>query len=374
MLSMREHAIVHRRDRDSPPTRKVDPWAAPEAAGIVLETGLAGPGHLGGSVPARILSLQRAVGNAAVSEWLARAPGRDAAPDGHAHRDGPSAPRAGWLGDDEEDEQGAGEPAAGTSDGGVEQWLGDAASDAADAVASGVDAIADTASDIATDVASGAGAVADTVWDIGSDVASDIESAIESTVGDVGDLATDALGSASGGDTGAEETTTGAGGGTSSTTFGPPTNSTYSVSGSLLEAANTIAARPEAGLTTSTPALDTDTANDKVTAARVTIAEAVELPEWTDKAKGNAQQQAEWDRFAVAIGAHEAGHVQRDRASWAKAHTRLVGKSAADANSAFDKISAAADATNAQYDTTTANGKNEGTTINPHLGTVTKVP
>jgi hypothetical protein len=241
-------------------------------------------------------------------------------------------------------------------------------------VASGADAVADTASDIATDVASGASAVVDTVSSAASEVADDVESAIEATVGGVSALATDAAGATAGGDTGAEETNTGAAGGTSSTTFGPPTNSTYSVSGTLLEAADTIAARPEAGLTTSTPALDTDTANDKVSAARVTIAEAVELPVWTDKAKGNPQQQAEWDRFAGAIGAHEAGHVQRDRASWANAHSRLVGKSAADANAAFDQISTGADATNAKYDTDTDHGKNQGTTINPHLGTVTKVP
>lgn len=325
-------------------------------------------------MPARILSMQQAVGNAAVSEWLSRAPGRDAGQGGHAHRDGPSAPRAGWVGDEEEDDGGAAGAAAEPSDGGVGQWLGDVASGAADAVASGADAVANTVSDVAADVASGAGAVADTASDAASEVAGEVESAIESTVGGVGDLAADALGATPGSDTAAEQTNTGAAGGTSSTTFGPPTNSTYSVSGTLLEAADAIAARPEAGLTTSTPALDTDTANDKVTAARVTIAEAVELPVWTDKAKGNPQQQAEWDRFAVAIGAHEAGHVQRDRASWTSAHARLVGKPVADANTAFDKISAAADATNAQYDTTTANGKNQGTTINPHLGTVTKVP
>ncbi len=253
---MRRHATEHPRDRESPRGRVVDVSAAREPARVDPNLEPAARASAAGLMPARILSIQRAAGNATVAEMLAgaREPGGVARP-GHARSAEASVQQTG-------------------------------------------------------------------------------ETATDSTLG----TTTEVLGTNTTDDQGANLAGTGVTtSGTSSTTFGPPTSSTYSVSGSLLEAANAIAARTEAGLTTSTPSLDTDTLNDKVTAARVTIAEDVQLPVWTDRATANTQQQAEWDRFQAAIAAHEAGHVQRDRASWANAHAKLVGKSSADASTAFER-------------------------------------
>ncbi|MBF6606471.1 MAG: DUF4157 domain-containing protein [Chloroflexi bacterium] len=164
------------------------------------------------------------------------------------------------------------------------------------------------------------------------------------------------------------------GSGTSSTTFGPPTSSTYTVSGTLLEAANAMAARTEAGKTASIPSRDTDTIDDTVTAARVVVTEDVELPSWADRGGANAAQQAEWDRFSAALSTHEDGHVAIDRRAWAAAHTKLVGKSKTAADTAYTAISTSADQANDAYDVANGRGLKQGTNINPNLGTITKVP
>jgi hypothetical protein len=170
-----------------------------------------------------------------------------------------------------------------------------------------------------------------------------------------------------GGPDDATQLTGGSGGGAGSTKVGPPTNSTYAVSGTLLDAANTISARTEAGSETSTPSLDTVTDGDRIVSATVTVAQAVELPTWTDRSSGTPTQQAEWDRFAAAIATHEQGHVAKDVAAWAGAHTKIAGKSAKDGKDMFDAISTASDKANDDYDTTTQHGLKQGTGINPNV-------
>ncbi len=160
---------------------------------------------------------------------------------------------------------------------------------------------------------------------------------------------------------------TGAGAGASSTTVGPPTRSTYSVSGSLQDAADTVAGRTEAGSETSTPSMDTVTDNGRILSVKVTVAQAIELPSWADRASGTAAQQAEWDRFSGALSKHEDGHVQKDVKAWTGAHTKIAGKLEDAGNAAFDKISNAADQANADYDTATDHGRNQGTIIDPNV-------
>ena len=182
------------------------------------------------------------------------------------------------------------------------------------------------------------------------------------------------------GDTGATELGAGVpAAGSSWTKVGPPTNTTYSVSGTLREVANAVGARPEAGSVTATVSAKTDTpppeeGTDKVLAARVTVAQVMELPTWTDKSKATKNQQAEWDRFHAAITTHENGHVSTDKTSFAGAHTKMVGKPQADADAALDTVEAQATTDNKTYDTTTNSGLNQGTGINPNIDEVTKVP
>jgi hypothetical protein len=173
-----------------------------------------------------------------------------------------------------------------------------------------------------------------------------------------------------GGDADAGDLTTlatGGGAGAGSTSIGPPTRSTYAVSGSLADAADTIASRTEAGSETSTPSMDTDTDGGRIVAARVTVAQAIELPSWTDRSSGTPAQQKEWDRFMGALSAHEDGHVAKDVATWTGAHKKIAGKSEKDGNDTFDAISAAADTANADYDTATQHGLTQGTTIDPNV-------
>ena len=167
--------------------------------------------------------------------------------------------------------------------------------------------------------------------------------------------------------------------GPSWTHVGPPTNATYSVSGTLRDVANTISARTEAGSVTTTPSSDTETwtpdgGDETILAARVTIAQVVELPTWSDKSSATANQQAEWDRFHTAITTHEAGHVSIDKTSFAGAHSKMVGKTPGDGDKALDAVAAKATTDNDTYDNTTKHGLTQGTGINPNIDEVTKVP
>jgi hypothetical protein len=167
--------------------------------------------------------------------------------------------------------------------------------------------------------------------------------------------------------------------GPSWTKVGPPTNASYSVSGTLREVANAVAARPEAGSVTATPSSDTETwtppeGTEQVRAARVTVEQVLELPSWTDRTKATKNQQAEWDRFHRAISTHEAGHVSTDTTSFAGAHAAMVGKTPTLADAALDAVTAKAKTDNDAYDTANDHGRKQGTGINPNIDEVTKVP
>jgi len=158
---------------------------------------------------------------------------------------------------------------------------------------------------------------------------------------------------------------------TSFTKVGPPTNTSYTVSGTLRQAAEAVGARPEAGATTTTP--DMNTGDTWPSQVQVTVAQVVELPEWDGKAAATQNQRNEWDRFKAAITAHENGHVAVDRTSFANAHVKIrAKKTKADANAEFDRIVAQADTDNKTYDGD-AHGR-PATNINPNIDEVTKIP
>ena len=167
--------------------------------------------------------------------------------------------------------------------------------------------------------------------------------------------------------------------GPSWTHVGPPADSPYDVSGSLRTVANAVAARPEAGSVTATPSKDTETwapagGVEKVTAARVTVAQVMELPNWTDKSGATKNQQAEWDRFHAAITTHEAGHVAKDKTSFAGTHAKIVGQTPSDADTALTTATTTAKTDNDAYDAGNDHGLKQGTGINPNIDEVTKVP
>jgi hypothetical protein len=202
----------------------------------------------------------------------------------------------------------------------------------------------------------------------------------DATGATVSTASTGATNAAGSGDQGAVPTGSGAPTpGASWTKIGPVTNSTYAVSGSLRSVANAIAARTEAGSVTSTPSQDTETyapdgGTEKVTAARVTVTQAMELPSWTDKANATKGQQAEWDRFFAAITTHENGHVALDKTAYDSVHTKMVGQTPKGADEKLDAAEAKATTDNATYDTNNGHGVKQGTGINPNIDEVTKVP
>ena len=162
---------------------------------------------------------------------------------------------------------------------------------------------------------------------------------------------------------------------TSFTKVGPPTKASYTVSGSLRQAAEAVGARKEAGATLTTPDLVAADNGTRMTQAQVTVTQVVELPEWDGKASATQNQRAEWDRFKAAITAHEAGHVATDVKAFAGAHTKILAKKTiAESNTEFDTIVTQADTNNAIFDTSTDHGRNAGTKINPNIDEVTKVP
>lgn len=161
----------------------------------------------------------------------------------------------------------------------------------------------------------------------------------------------------------------------SSTTVGPPTSSSYTVSGTLRQAAEAVAARPEAGQTLTSPVLNMAPTGKWPVHVQVIVGQAVLLPEWDGKASATQNQRNEWDRFKAAITAHEAGHVATDVKAFANAHGKIRAKpTRAEGNEEFDTISTQADTDNDAFDVRTDHGRNQGTTINPNIDEVTKIP
>jgi hypothetical protein len=78
---------------------------------------------------------------------------------------------------------------------------------------------------------------------------------------------------------------------------------------------------------------------------------------------------------SAAITAHENGHVALDVKAFAGAHTKILAKpTIAESNAEFDRIAAQATTDNDAYDTANDHGRNAGTTLNPNIDEVTKVP
>jgi hypothetical protein len=161
----------------------------------------------------------------------------------------------------------------------------------------------------------------------------------------------------------------------SSTTVGPPTSSSYTVSGTLRQAAEAVAARPEAGQTLTSPILNMAPTGKWPVHVQVIVGQAVLLPEWDGKASATQNQRNEWDRFKAAITAHEAGHVATDVKAFANAHGKIRAKpTRAEGSEEFDTIGTQADTDNDAFDVRTDHGRNQGTTINPNIDEVTKIP
>ena len=118
-------------------------------------------------------------------------------------------------------------------------------------------------------------------------------------------------------------------------------------------------------MTTDTDTWEPPGGTEKVTAARVTVDQVMELPSWSDKSSATKNQQAEWDRFFAAITTHENGHVAIDKTSFAGTHSKMVGQTPADATKKADAVEAQAKTDNDTYDTGNDHGLKQGTGSTP---------
>ena len=158
------------------------------------------------------------------------------------------------------------------------------------------------------------------------------------------------------------------------TKVGPPSPSSYTVSGTLRQAAEAVAARPEAGATITQPFLNMAPDGRWPTHVQVTVTQVVVLPEWDGKASATQNQRNEWDRFKAAITAHENGHVATDVKAFANAHVKIKAKkSRPEGETEFDTIATQSDTDNGSFDAKTDHGR-PATNINPNIDEVTKVP
>jgi Bacterial protein of unknown function (DUF922) len=144
----------------------------------------------------------------------------------------------------------------------------------------------------------------------------------------------------------------------------------------LNDVASVLSARGEAGSTQpSFGQINTDLdANSVVKSATLTVTETVTTPTWTKRDAQCDPIKTEWDRFHVAITAHEQKHVALDRKWFANIHASLVGLKDSDVDAKVAAIQAKAQTDNDAMDATTAHGVNEGTGINAGIRCSSKVP
>lgn len=189
------------------------------------------------------------------------------------------------------------------------------------------------------------------------------------------DLLGDIVGDLFGTDEEADDTTTKPTPTASGTTI-TVSDTTFNVSGDFATMAGNLAARPEAGSVTSQVSdIYLEPIPGPVKLANVTVTETRSLPVWVDRGAPTPEQVAEWDRFRAALGTHEQTHVDIDTKAFTNVHTKAIGVSEAKANERIDAVVAAADASNAEFDTKTDHGRNAGTKIDTNVGAgIVKVP
>ena len=156
----------------------------------------------------------------------------------------------------------------------------------------------------------------------------------------------------------------GAGGGATEA-IGPPSSSTYAVSGSSLDDVSTfISTRDEAGHVGWVEDMAASGSNGStLDTVSVTVAISLEMPSWTPPSTMLPKARAEWTRWYAALAAHEQGHIKLVHDVHDGLARKLLGKTPRAADTLFDAAKASLTAKSKAYDTTTGHGLKTGTII-----------
>ena len=153
------------------------------------------------------------------------------------------------------------------------------------------------------------------------------------------------------------------------TTIHDPERVAYDVSApTLAEAARVIGEMDEAGRAEWWPDLRYETQDGVLTSVTVTVTTRITMPRWPEYTSAARPCREEWDRFWVALGHHEDGHITLVRQHLDGLHRNLRGRSEAEAQQAWsDALSGLATASQT-YDAQTDHGRNQGTVIDVSVG------
>jgi hypothetical protein len=156
----------------------------------------------------------------------------------------------------------------------------------------------------------------------------------------------------------------GAGGGATEV-IGPPSSSTYAVSGSSLDDVSTfISTRDEAGHVGWVEDMAASGSNGStLDTVSVTVAISLEMPSWTPPSTMLPKARAEWTRWYAALAAHEQGHIKLVHDVHDGLAKKLLGKTPRAADTLFDAAKASLTAKSKAYDTATGHGLKTGTII-----------
>jgi len=99
----------------------------------------------------------------------------------------------------------------------------------------------------------------------------------------------------------------------------------------------------------------------------LTVEMEVLTPYWAKRGDANAAVGAEWDRWHAALMRHEMGHYALAQQYLDGFEQTLVGMSKDDAYAAFERVKADLQKASDDYDTSTAHGVNDGTTLDTSI-------
>jgi predicted secreted Zn-dependent protease len=105
----------------------------------------------------------------------------------------------------------------------------------------------------------------------------------------------------------------------------------------------------------------------KVTEATLTVDLEVLVPAWAKRSDANDAVRGEWNRWSQALMTHEMGHADLAYQYLDNFEASLVGMSKDDAWTAFEQRKADLQKASDDYDTSTAHGMNQGTTLDTSI-------